>query len=119
MDVDSSEKSSSLSLPLIVGEEQHEQAGSKGLSSTWQWRIWAFSSKDEFGSDEKTPLVASASPTHAGDTENGTEDCSSICKWSNHVLTCQKKAVKREKEKGIRPVFIHIYAEKKKNKKEE
>ncbi|CAN6588650.1 unnamed protein product [Malus baccata var. baccata] len=29
MDADSSEKSSSLSLPLILGEEQHEQAGSK------------------------------------------------------------------------------------------
>ncbi|KAM2334005.1 hypothetical protein ACFXTH_011612 [Malus domestica] len=99
MNADSSEKSSSLSLPLILGEEQHEQTGRKGFSSTWQWCIWAFSRKDEFGSDERTPLVASASPTHAGDIGKCTEDCSSICKWSNHVLTCQKSSGNRKRKR--------------------
>ncbi|KAM1339223.1 hypothetical protein COP2_039233 [Malus domestica] len=117
MDADSLEKSSSLSLPLIVGKEQHEQAGSKGLSSTWQWRIWAFSSKDEFGSDEKTPLVALASPTHAGDTENGAEDCSSICKWSNHVLTCQKSSEKRKRKRDRACFHPHLRRKKKKKKR--
>ncbi|KAM1301207.1 hypothetical protein ACFX2H_012279 [Malus domestica] len=118
MDADSSEKSSSLSLPLILGEEQHEQAGSKRLLSTWQWCIWAFSSKDELGRTREPPWWLRRLPHTLGTLRMARRI---FLAFASGAIMCshvkrKKKAVKREKEKGIRPVFIHC-AYKKNNKK--